>query len=84
MHSADDSSADRRTHCPGCGSRKAKRWGERRLTLTKFCPNDSCSLFGVPYLVAVGTVVTIDRDGRQRVTQRELAASSYEEMPASA
>lgn len=62
-----------RTHCVACGSKKDKRWGEGRTSLAKFCPNKVCSLHGIPHLVAVKTVVTIDRLGRSHVSHREAA-----------
>jgi hypothetical protein len=62
-----------RKHCVACGSKKAKRWGEGRTTLAKFCPNEACGLHGIPHLVAVKTVVTIDRLGRQHVAHKETA-----------
>jgi hypothetical protein len=61
-----------RTHCPGCGGKKSKRWGEGRQTLTKFCENPACSLFGIPNLVSVKTVVTIDKLGRPHVSHKEM------------
>lgn len=62
-----------RTHCQGCGQRKAKRWGAGRLTLAKFCPNEACRLFGIPQLVTIRTVVTIDRFGRRHTAHKEVA-----------
>jgi hypothetical protein len=62
-----------RTHCIGCASKKEKRWGEGRSTLAKFCPNPQCTLFGVPNLVAVKKIVTIDRLGRPHVAHKEMA-----------
>jgi hypothetical protein len=61
-----------RTHCRACGSRKAKVWGPNRSTLSKHCPNEACTVYGVPQLFAVQTVVTIDRLGRRHVSHREL------------
>lgn len=62
-----------RTHCPSCGHRKSKRWGEGRTSLSKFCANEGCGLFGIPHLVSVKTVVTIDRLGRPHVRHKEMA-----------
>jgi len=75
MHSTSGAPSSRRTHCSHCGTRKAKRWGDGRVTLTKFCPNDSCTLFGLPHLVAVATVVTIDRLGRRHIAHKEMATN---------
>lgn len=72
MHSASDTRRNPRTHCSGCGTQKAKRWGEGRLTLTKFCPNEACTLYGLPHLVTIAKVVTIDRLGREHVAHKEL------------
>lgn len=61
-----------RTHCPGCGQKKAKRWGERRETLAKYCANEQCQLFGIPNMVALKKVVTFDRLGRPHVSHKEM------------
>lgn len=62
-----------RTHCGVCGGRKAKRWSDDRLHLAKYCQTPECRLFGIPNLVSIQRVITIDRLGRLHVRHQEVA-----------
>ena len=62
-----------RTHCGVCGGKKEKRWSADKLSLAKYCATSTCRLFGIPILVSVQRVVTIDRLGRPHIRHQEVA-----------
>lgn len=61
-----------RTHCGVCGMKKARRWSADKLALAKYCQNQSCRLFGMPNLVSIQRIITIDRLGRRHVRVEEI------------
>ena len=61
-----------RTHCGVCGGKKAKRWSADKLALAKYCQNPDCRLFGMPNLVSIQRIITIDRLGRRHVRVEEV------------